>query len=74
MALLALAVAYGVIFLIDLPLILKSTNKGRMVVVYIIIAAAGIIASVLQYFDFPLNPTIIINSIVKAIIPGVIFH
>lgn len=72
MVLLAITAAFGIVFLIDLPLILNSKNRGRLLTVYMSIVAAGITVGALYHFKLPINPTIIIESIVRAITAGVI--
>lgn len=67
--LLGLIGVYILIFLFDLPSLIKSKDKKRTIMVYALIFTMGFIISLLQILDkSPITPTIVIEKIFKTVI------
>lgn len=66
-----LIIGYCVIISIDLPILMKTNNKKKTLIVYTFILLSAFILSILLIIDkAPISPTIIIENIIKQIIGG----
>ncbi|WHH61156.1 hypothetical protein [Petroclostridium sp. X23] len=60
-----------IIILIDIGVLLKTNHKIKTMIVYFSLILVGFTISILQVVDkAPQSPSIIIEKIVKLIIPG----
>lgn len=62
---------FSIIVLIDLHGLLKADQKVKTIIVYSFLIITGFTISFLQLIDrMPVSPAVIIENIVKSVIPG----
>lgn len=66
-----IVVIFGLIFLLDLPLLIRTNQRTKTFIVYFLILGSAFTLSILLTIDrAPTNPSILIEKMVKFILPG----